>query len=600
MQSAFGSYRLMRSNHYAQIFGAVALLCTAQVSASAEPVAAPVDSAEVAPGDIVVTGERTRRTVKDTPSSVAVFNRDDIAAAAGADRIEQMLELVPNVQVGSAGDAPAIRGQDGTGVLRDLPAFLGGARPRTTLQVDGRAVSYNELAFGAAGLWDVARVEVFRSPQTTTQGRNAIAGAIFIETADPAFAPEARLRAIAGDYRTRQLSALLSGPLIGDDVALRVSGDWRRSRSSSRLGGAVAGRSEAQLNRDNYGVVRAKLLARPDAIPGLRLLLTYAHVDSAMPQVEGVRAPFRKRRDPTVSYGYFTTDVDSLTAAVTYAITPSLESRTILSWGDAGIRRFAPAGFGETRIAGTDRSAETVLQWTATDTLGVTAGAHYLATRLDQSIDLTSALLGIGTFDDVQRSVGLFGQVEWRPAPRLTVTAGLRHQSDRQERDGVLRRGATSIDLAYDKTFTALLPKVSLAYDLSPTWRAGAMVQRAYNPGGVALDLRTRAPDRFAAERLWNYELFARGRLLGGKLTAAANIFYNDIEDAQRPQARTFDSPAGPVTFAEIDNAPKARSYGAELELGWRASRTFSLRAAAGLLRTRITETLDDGDQLLG
>jgi outer membrane cobalamin receptor len=98
------------------------------------------------PPEIVVTGERVRQSLKETPSSVAVFGRKDIDAAAAPDRIEQLLAGIPNVQLGSGGEAPTIRGQDATGVLRDLPGFLGGARPRAALQVDGRAVSYNEFA----------------------------------------------------------------------------------------------------------------------------------------------------------------------------------------------------------------------------------------------------------------------------------------------------------------------------------------------------------------------------------------------------------------------------------------------------------------------
>ena len=61
----------------------------------------------------------------------------------------QMLALIPNVQLGSGSEGPAIRGQDTTGALQALPAFLGGNRPRTTLIVDGRAVSYHEFVFGA-------------------------------------------------------------------------------------------------------------------------------------------------------------------------------------------------------------------------------------------------------------------------------------------------------------------------------------------------------------------------------------------------------------------------------------------------------------------
>src|SRR5687767_13979474 len=166
--------------------------------------------------EIVVTGERVTRSVRETPSSVAVIGAREIEQAAGADRIDQILDLIPNVQVSSGGEGPTIRGQDTTGPTRDLPAFLGRTRPRTTLIVDGRPVSFNEFVFGAAPLWDVDRVEVFRSPQTTTQGQNSIAGAIFVETSDPSFTREFRARGIAGDFLTRQLSVSATGPLSGE------------------------------------------------------------------------------------------------------------------------------------------------------------------------------------------------------------------------------------------------------------------------------------------------------------------------------------------------------------------------------------------------
>jgi len=141
---------------------------------SAAPPALPIPSAE--PTAIIVTGERVGRPVRETTSSVAVFDRRNIDSA-GAHRVDQMLALIPNVQLGNGSQGPAIRGLDTTGPLQALPAFLGGNRPRTTIVVDGRAVTYNEFVFGPAPLWDVERVEVYRSPQTTTQGVNSIAGA---------------------------------------------------------------------------------------------------------------------------------------------------------------------------------------------------------------------------------------------------------------------------------------------------------------------------------------------------------------------------------------------------------------------------------------
>ena len=92
-----------------------------------------------------------------------------------------MLALVPNVQLGNGSQGPAIRG------LRTRPArwsrcLLSSAatgRGRRSI-VDGRRETYNEFVFGAAPAWDLNRIEVFRSPQTTTQGQNSIAGAIFV------------------------------------------------------------------------------------------------------------------------------------------------------------------------------------------------------------------------------------------------------------------------------------------------------------------------------------------------------------------------------------------------------------------------------------
>src|SRR5689334_15774046 len=95
---------------------------------------------------ILITGERSRRSLKETPSSVAVTTSREMEAAS-ADRVSDLLQLVPNVQLGGGSEGPAIRGQDTTGALQALPAFLGGNRPRTTVIVDGRRTTYNEFVF---------------------------------------------------------------------------------------------------------------------------------------------------------------------------------------------------------------------------------------------------------------------------------------------------------------------------------------------------------------------------------------------------------------------------------------------------------------------
>ena len=548
-----------------------------------------VDSAK-----IIVSGERVKRSLRDTASSVSVATQRDIEAAS-ADRVDQTLALIPNVQLGSGSEGPTIRGLDTTGALQALPAFLGGNRPRTTLIVDGRRDTYNEFVFGAAPLWDVERIEVFRSPQTTTQGENSIAGAIFVNSNSPTFEPEARARALGGNYHLRDLSAVASGPLSGD-VALRVSGDFRTSRTASRIVDRVIG---ADPNYDVYGLARAKLLVKPRGMPGSRLDLTYVHVQSQAPQIVPVTPPFREWRDAAGGYGVFRINVDSLTASLHQKLGGNLSADVVVTGGESNVRRLAPQGLGQSHIRGRDWSAEAMFNWTPDGPLRAVGGVSSTHVKLRQFIDL-SVLSGVGRFRDTQDGAGLFGEASVTLLPRTTLTAGIRYQQDRQERGGALGTEVTSIPLDYDRTFHAWLPKLSIAYDFSRMVRAGVMAQRAFNPGGTTLRFDTGRPDNFEAETLWDYEAFARAQLAEG-LNASANLFYYDIHNAQRAKSIVILAPAGfPIGFADLFNAPKAHSYGLEADLVWRASSLLSARAALGLLRTKLVRTPPGYEEFAG
>lgn len=548
--------------------------------------------------EIIVTGERQRRTLFNTSSSVAVLTAGTIEAQAATDRADQLLAFVPNVQLGSGGDGPTIRGQDSTGVLRDLSAFLGGTRPRVTLQVDGRALSYYEYIYGTASSWDVTQIEVFRSPQTTTQGRNSIAGAIFLRTADPADTWEARARVLAGNFATRQASATVSGPLVDDQLAFRVSGDIRRLRNSSEMADGIVG---ASLKHDDFGVGRIKLRATPTAVPGLTMDLTYVHGRSQAPQFEAIFAPFKERRAPSPerTNGVYRINSDSLTLVSDYDIARTLGWQTTVSWGDVRVRRFGLPGLGRTRIGSRDFAVESILTWNPGASIEATGGASWFNQRQRQAIDITGLGLGTGDFADRQTSLGLFGEATWRPLPRLAVTGGLRYQRDLQDRDGELRRPTTPVRLDYRGRFDAWLPKLSIALDVDDDVAAGVLIQRAFNPGGVTLMQFTGAPDEFSAETLWSYEAFARARFPDGRGTLRVNLFYSDMSEAQRPRRFLFTPPVGaPLPASEIVNMPAAESYGSEVELGWRPHQRLSLNLGAALLRTRITRTLTPEDPM--
>ena len=422
------------------------------LAAKAQPVASGEQQSEAQSlNTLVVTGERVERSLQQTASSVAVFDQRLLERQAGADRIEQLLDQVPNLQRGAGDVGVAIRGQDTTGVLIGANSFLGGSRPRATLQIDGRSLNYNEFIYGLSPLWDVERVEVFRGPQTTSQGRNAIAGAIFIETKDPTFEFEGAARAQLGNYGTRQTSVALSGPLVEDQLAARIALDWRKHRSWMNYTSpdVFVG---ANREDDDYVNARAKLLFTPEALPELEMLLTYSHLNASNPQGETADEPFSDRIQSVQNGAHWDTDVDALVLDVDYQLHDDWQLSFTSSYTDSRSERFATPGFGTSEVSADEYSLEGLAHFEPLEgPVRGLLGVSYFNADQDENSDL-SAFLGFGDFRDRQTSVGVFGELTVDLTPQLHLTGGGRWQRDNQDRRGAL--GPVTLD--YDKTFRRL------------------------------------------------------------------------------------------------------------------------------------------------
>jgi len=532
---------------------------------------------------------------------VAIFSAAEIATLAQGDRLDQLYLLTPNVQVGSGSEGPAIRGQDSTGPLQQLGAFLGGTRPRVTLQLDGRPVGYNEYVFAAAPLWDVRQVEIFRSPQTTTQGRNSIAGAIFVETNDPAMRLEGAARVQLGSNAFRQVSAMANAPIADDQLAVRVVGDVRRGRPSSDYLDAIP---FASIDRDDFTLMRGKVLAEPTRLPGLRIVITYQHLETQAPQyTTAANPPFEDRTVPRFdrTNGIYTLNVDSLTSRIDLGVRPGLDWFTTVAFGDAVVRRFNQPGLGRNLILSTDLFVESRMVFTAGARSEGVAGIAWIGQTQDQTTDLAGIGLGTGAFHDEQASIGVFGEMTFSLAPNFDFTAGLRYQRDRQERNGATGPLPTGAVISYEETFDAWLPKFVLAFTPVPELTAGVLVQRAYNPGGTTLVFATRLQSDFLEEILWDTEIFLRGTSADGRLTVDANLFFLDMRGNQRSLVVPATLPDGTVIRSMlVANAPRAWSRGMEAAVSFRPRPAFGGRVAIGLLNTRIAETLDPSDPSLG
>lgn len=129
---------------------------------------------------IVVVGQSIDR-LKNTNSAVTVLRHLD------TDEYRSLYDVanrVPNM-VGNAAGLPAIRGMSGEGAAGGVFTLMSGSRPRTAVIIDGLPETFGGQRYTDSGMWDFDEVQVLRGPQATTQGRNAIGGAITMNTKDP-------------------------------------------------------------------------------------------------------------------------------------------------------------------------------------------------------------------------------------------------------------------------------------------------------------------------------------------------------------------------------------------------------------------------------
>lgn len=532
---------------------------------------------------IIITGDNIARDLMETPSSVSVVTAEELEREKpGKDEVRTVIQGTPNILYTDNVSTPVIRGQDAQGPHTGANAFFAGSVPRATINLDGHYLSYNELYFGATSTWDVDSIEVFRGPQTTSQGANAIAGAIIVNTKDPSFTPEGAYRIEAGNYNQRRASVAWSAP-ITEELAARVALDY--SGRDSFIDYVSPNFVQNEIGQEFMNAnARVKLLWQPAEIAGLSVKLTYSHSRMKRPSAEGASAPFDDLAsvtntmpawDQTTQTGILDVDYDLGNGLV-------LSSKTQYSTSDVE-RRIGAVNMGDANVDQDNYSNESKLSFgSLDDTFSGVAGIYVAFTDQDEWLEQG----GPSTFRDRKSNLGIYSELNWRIDDRWTLSGGLRYQRDHIRRTGDVSPLFANSDVDYDRTFDEILPKLSLSYQVNPDWMVGGMISKGYNPGGVSLDFAgSKDWTDFDAETVWNYELFTRAELLEGTLFLTGNLFYMDYKNAQHNISTLVDG----QSYVQTVNAQDAESYGLELALDYRPIDSLTLRGSLGLLHTEFT-----------
>jgi len=243
---------------------------------------------------IFIVGTKQDLTLQEVDASVELFSADRLNAERIVD-LNDALIRVPNLTSSGSTSSIAIRGIGRNGASGE------GRGVTSNVYVDGSPLSGTALGRSLTSLWDVEQVEVLRGSQSSVQGRNALAGAIVVTTADPTYDPEGKLRLTYAENSRYQVAGAFSNAIIDEQLAFRLAADMQESDGFiNHIYADKNGDFEERL------LLRGKLLFEPKAIDELSVKLTVDHNDTNIGEARPVvNTPYNVTDEAYQSFNVF-------------------------------------------------------------------------------------------------------------------------------------------------------------------------------------------------------------------------------------------------------------------------------------------------------
>lgn len=563
---------------------------------------------------ILVQGELQTRTLQDTQTSVAVITGEELENRSDVD-LEQIAERTPGISTSGTETDFVIRGIDGRGA-----DGFGGA-PLVTTTIDGARVSnFARRTTTFFSTWDLEQIEVLRGPQSTQTGRNALAGAVVVRSRDPDYVQEFKLRGGAGNGETFEGAMAANIPLIGDQLALRITADIDRSDGFND--NATLGTSDA----DGAERTTARVGLRFDPTDDLSAVLKLSYFDAENAFGEIDRAAFPDRRvsfsnvqdlaetrnvAANLRLGYDVSDSFRLESETTYF---EVDTDQLIDSDDSAL----DFGFFDVANEGESFEQEVKLIYDSDRLTGVVGGFYTRVVETDSSLGIvpasfispmapSGATITGTVFDDRETTnFAFFGEAQYQVLPKVSLVFGGRY--DRETFDGTNVNSFSTANPALapflpaptstttSSTSDAFLPKAGIVYDLTDDLSVGFTYQRGFRSGGATTNFFTGEQGTFDPEFTNNYEVALRSEWLDGQLVVNANAFYTGWRDQQV----SVPGPSGIDLDSMIENAGSSRVWGGEIEVRAQPVEGLELFAGLGYAKTEFLDFISNGAQLAG
>ncbi len=540
--------------------------------------------AEVTPADLpamIVSADFRPNTAQETPVSLTQID-NDVIESRGAQHLDDVLNLAPNVNVSSGaarGQYFQIRG------IGERSQFSAPINPSVGLLIDG--IDFSRTG-GAATLFDIESVEILRGPQGTKFGTNALAGVINMKSTDPTNELDMHFETGIADYNTRNVGIAVGGPLVKDTLLGRFS--VYSHQSDGYMDNDYLGRDNVQNHDEVTARGHLKWLVNSDLTVDLNLL--HINIDNGYDAF----TLDNSRNSLSDMPGEDAQNTDAFALKTDYRVNSALQLQSNVTYVQSDLKYsydadwtfpgFHPDAYAATENFNRERKNYSVEfkalsnedGWIFGDTTEWAVGIYFLSQ--DEKLDLNSDFGNLDN-DYETENTAVFGQLDTHLTDKLTLITGLRveyFEADYQDTGG----------LNIDTSEPLFGGKLGLNYQLNEEHLAYTSLSRGYKSGGVNNnDALPESQREFDTEYMWSLETGLKSSWLNGDLITNIAAFYSIRRDAQ-VKSSVF---VGGGEFEDsIANAAKGKNYGVEADFDWLLSDDVRLFGALGLLRAEFEE----------
>ncbi|NMP15277.1 TonB-dependent receptor [Thalassotalea sp. Y01] len=552
---------------------------------------------------ITVTGDYRDQNVQTMASSLSVIDESDIAIR-NAQNLEEIVLATPNVNFSSGSNRARYYQIRGIG---ERSQFQEPINPSVGIIID--EVDFTGIG-SVSSMFDIAQVEVFRGPQGTKFGANALAGVINMVSKQPTEEFEGQVRAMAGNYDSWSLGAVFSGPAT-DKLGYRIAVE--QYESDGFVDNTFLDVDDTN-NRDEL-TARSKFVYQASTDLSIDVALFYFDFDNGYDtfSLDNTRETLSDQP------GFDTQETYAGSVKATYSGSNTADVITIFSHADSDMgygydedwsnptlcqqNECIYGDYSSTDHYFRDKTTSTAeLRFVSGTEGGIFANSTQwvtgLYTRFDEHDLLRQYTYAASDFDSNYETTtyAAFLQLDSKLSDKLTLTSGIR--VEQWELDY-----SDSEQLSYDDDDTMVGGKLVLGYQASSETLYYASVNRGFKAGGINTDgTLSEQQRRFDPEYLWNYELGLKTNFLDNSAYLRAAVFYMDRDDMQVKTYEELKRPDGTSEFLiYLDNAASGVNQGVELDAGWQVTQALELYAAIGYLDTEYKDFINgNGEDFSG